>query len=598
MRTQFMNVRPFGKAGIIRYFRILFIPLCVSLFTDSHGQFIPSTNNINNIVNSNTGNVGIGNGVLDLTFIPAEKLHVKGNTLVQGTLKVNDGNQVTGRVFTCTGADGSGTWQALATPSFDWKISGNSDVTATNFLGTTNAQPLIFKTSNAERIRILSNGRTGIGTASPGAFVHITAGNNTGLQIETSHTNDYAYNCLAIVNKNLTKAFTVQNTTTITEPFIVYGDGTTNLGRLGIGADIVAYSTSDQAVCGGNFRIGNVTNVAGAAGYGNMATFSGGSKLTGGVDSENNDPLWIARYNTLFNQTELRVNVGDVADVNDKFSVGWTSGTTWTPNFTVLSDGKVGIGTAAPTQKLMVAGNVTPSADNIYTCGASGLRWSAVWAANGTIQTSDERLKINIKEMSYGLNEVMKLKPISFNWKDKPSEITKLGFSAQQVKEVMKEIVIEAEDGAIGMYYSDIIPVLVKAIQEQQAEINTQKESLTNLNSRIEKLEQLLNTSGSANTENNSTISVSLTNQAWLEQNSPNPFTERTNIRYFVPAEAKDASIVIYNIKGEKIRQLTIEQRGGGELPIEGGSLAAGTYLYQLLINDEIADIKKMVLLK
>ena len=54
--------------------------------------------------------------------------------------------------------------------------------------------------------------------------------------------------------------------------------------------------------------------------------------------------------------------------------------------------------------------------DNTYTCGASGNRWSAIWAANGTIQTSDRRQKTDIIESTLWLNLIEKLTPVSYKW--------------------------------------------------------------------------------------------------------------------------------------------------------------------------------------
>lgn len=66
----------------------------------------------------------------------------------------------------------------------------------------------------------------------------------------------------------------------------------------------------------------------------------------------------------------------------------------------------------------VVSGSVRPDADNLLTCGASGLRWSAVWAANGTIQTSDLTDKTDITPIDGALAAqfVQGLSPILFRW--------------------------------------------------------------------------------------------------------------------------------------------------------------------------------------
>ncbi|MBN2862613.1 MAG: tail fiber domain-containing protein, partial [Bacteroidales bacterium] len=65
-------------------------------------------------------------------------------------------------------------------------------------------------------------------------------------------------------------------------------------------------------------------------------------------------------------------------------------------------------------------GFIRPMSDNIYDLGASTLRWDDIYATNGVIQTSDKRQKSEVKDMDYGLNTIMKMRPVTYLWKDKP----------------------------------------------------------------------------------------------------------------------------------------------------------------------------------
>ena len=128
--------------------------------------------------------------------------------------------------------------------------------------------------------------------------------------------------------------------------------------------------------------------------------------------------------------------------------------------------------------------------DGDYYLGLSGSRWKGVYATNGTINTSDAREKENIHALNYGLSQVMQLKPVTFTWRKRREEGTKIGVVAQDLQTVLPEVVADKEwskdengnsiskDATrLGVYYSDIIPVLTKAIQEQQAMIEAlQKE--------------------------------------------------------------------------------------------------------------------------
>ncbi|MGE3801365.1 MAG: tail fiber domain-containing protein, partial [Candidatus Kapaibacterium sp.] len=63
-----------------------------------------------------------------------------------------------------------------------WGLTGNSGINpATNFLGTTDAQPLIFRTDNVERMRIAQDGRIGIGVTIPSQTIDVSANNGAGV---------------------------------------------------------------------------------------------------------------------------------------------------------------------------------------------------------------------------------------------------------------------------------------------------------------------------------------------------------------------------------------------------------------------------------
>lgn len=86
---------------------------------------------------------------------------------------------------------------------------------------------------------------------------------------------------------------------------------------------------------------------------------------------------------------------------------------------------------------------------------------------------SDKRLKTNIKDIDYGLNTIMKLNPKQYDWKkDNRHDI---GFIAQEVEEVIPEIVKDKKhfDKEIKtLDYEKLTAVLIKAVQEQQEQIN------------------------------------------------------------------------------------------------------------------------------
>jgi hypothetical protein len=119
---------------------------------------------------------------------------------------------------------------------------------------------------------------------------------------------------------------------------------------------------------------------------------------------------------------------------------------------------------------LQVLGNNTVYVSSLGT----GLVYS-----NGGVLTStnpsDERLKENIEDLSWGLADVLALRPVSYKWKtDKIEQGTQYGFIAQEVQSVMPELIREFEsaDGTrLGLEKEGIYAAMVKAIQELTARV-------------------------------------------------------------------------------------------------------------------------------
>ncbi len=124
------------------------------------------------------------------------------------------------------------------------------------------------------------------------------------------------------------------------------------------------------------------------------------------------------------------------------------------------------------------AGNLI-SSSNSFSLGTAQKPWQAIYAIK-LVTTSDERLKKDIEPIEYGLDTVMQLRPVSYNWKDHPNDKKTLGLLAQEVEEVIEEVVSVTEDQqqARGIQYVNMVPVLIKAIQDQQTIIHHQEQKL------------------------------------------------------------------------------------------------------------------------
>jgi hypothetical protein len=134
--------------------------------------------------------------------------------------------------------------------------------------------------------------------------------------------------------------------------------------------------------------------------------------------------------------------------------------------------------------------------------------------ANSYLTASDRRLKTDIINMQQGIDELMKLRPVTYRMKADTSKAIRFGFIAQEIEKVMPEVVNKPKSDKqfYSVNYAELVPVLTKAVQEQQSEIEKLKAELAGvksenaslkseltetaeLKSRIGKIEQMLQAS-------------------------------------------------------------------------------------------------------
>ncbi len=172
--------------------------------------------------------------------------------------------------------------------------------------------------------------------------------------------------------------------------------------------------------------------------------------------------------------------------------------------------------------------------DNAVSCGSSSVRWSGIWAATSTIQTSDERAKNSITESDLGLDFINQLMPVSYKFNVRLNEITKepdgtetviitpavldedgneiepavteerqkykevvtplsgvrthYGMIAQQVQQVLDGkdfagFIYDQETDSYGLRYEEFIAPLIKAVQELKAIVDAQAAEIEQLKS-------------------------------------------------------------------------------------------------------------------
>ena len=194
------------------------------------------------------------------------------------------------------------------------------------------------------------------------------------------------------------------------------------------------------------------------------------------LSSENiNDIVWE------FDASKRKPTVTSLAS-----AVAVTSGKTFlfsnrrTAQLSIMANGDVNIGSSLPTQKLDVNGNA-----RIRSVGTDAASNSILYVTNTGVlstNTSDVNKKHNIRNLPYGLSTINNLNPVAFDWNE--TDETDIGFIAQDIENVIPESVITNWDSQLIFRQEKIIPVLVKAIQEQNALIKALEQRILTLENK------------------------------------------------------------------------------------------------------------------
>ena len=125
---------------------------------------------------------------------------------------------------------------------------------------------------------------------------------------------------------------------------------------------------------------------------------------------------------------------------------------------TIEPDGNVGIGDTTPSYKLDVAGTIRATGD--------------------VIAYSDARVKDNVVTIGNALEKVTQLRGVSYTRNDVDDTTTKIGVIAQEVLEVLPEVVQEDDEGKYSVAYGNMVGLLIESIKELKAEVDELKSRL------------------------------------------------------------------------------------------------------------------------
>jgi hypothetical protein len=241
--------------------------------------------------------------------------------------------------------------------------------------------------------------------------------------------------------------------------------------------------------------------------------------------------------------------------------------------------------------------------------------------STGTYQGSDRTLKQDIGDVTSAIDILNKLQPKSYNYRQdgKYKQMNlpvgkHYGFIAQDVEQILPGLVKETtfetratlpnEKQANGtavsnmpateatekmtfkaLNYMELIPLVVKGIQEQELRLQQQERLIQNQQQQIDELKTLVSRlTGAPNTLTSAGGS--------LNQNSPNPVQGSTRIAYTLPNGTTSARLLLTDNAGKTIKSMQLT--ASGVIHINTATLSSGIYTYSLIVDGRITDSKKM----
>jgi hypothetical protein len=142
-----------------------------------------------------------------------------------------------------------------------------------------------------------------------------------------------------------------------------------------------------------------------------------------------------------------------------------------------------------------------------FSVKATGVDVIGTVSLSGVEHVSDQRYKKNITPVTGALEKLSKLNPVNYDWRKDEfkergfSDKKQWGFIAQEIEKVMPELVVEAKNGYLSLNYNGVIPLLTKAMQEQQTEMENQQKEIDQLKAQLQSIMKMLDNDMSDKTD-------------------------------------------------------------------------------------------------
>jgi len=414
-----------------------------------------------------------------LTFDASSNLNLLSDS---GKLRIGAGNNL--EIYH------DGTDDIINTKGSAFKLLDNGTeklrVTAGGNIQFNNAQADIntrFATTGSTNTLWIDGGtdRVGIGIVSPQRKLHVSTGNtDIAARFENTTSNG---SVAEFISSGDSRTLTIQTDHIYSNGNLFFGLGNyTNTYRAG--THIFQEDTGNTEV----MRItGNNVGIGVSPSY--KLDVAGQARTTNGMLVDNGTTAGF------FTTDSDNVNFG--ASTSGK---GLKLFTANTEKMRIDSSGNVGINATNPVEKLCVRSTATYATSIEYDAstrlriGVAGSGVATFTTDNNAAcaftkdvvayATSDKRLKDNIKPLDNALDKINKINGVEFDWNDTRDEDGKplhsykghdVGVIAQEIEEVLPEVVTTRDNGYKAVKYEKIVPLLIEAIKEQQKQIEELK---------------------------------------------------------------------------------------------------------------------------
>jgi hypothetical protein len=329
-----------------------------------------------------------------------------------------------------------------------------------------------------------------------------------------------------------------------------------------------------------------------------LITRTGGSPYTShyALRVENNDVWGLTQNYGIYTNA---INSYPISDWSQSFGIYAIAGNCATANYGVC--GKLG-GTQKGSGVYGTNGDIVELDQGEQYAGYfnGDLKLTGTLFVPQIYWTSDFRLKENIESIDEGcLSNIRRMNVVRYNLKQREVNIldsmeskkgllydpkspllTKkhYGLIAQELQEIYPDLVTEGKDGYLSINYMEIIPLLIQSIQE--------------LETKVEALSY-----PSESPKQSPLKEDNLSGENVLLQNIPNPFREYTIINCNINNDVNSAVLYIYNMNGLQIDKIVIDQRGSVPVTIRRNNLSAGIYMYSLIVDNVVIDMKRMIII-